>query len=111
GASHRGLSPSQLAELTAPWLTDDGQSAFYRQIAEADQRFTDEVQDRYAELGLPVHIIWGEQDGWIPVERARELHRMIPGATLEVLAGAGHLVHLDAPVGLAVGLHRWLAAQ
>lgn len=108
GASHRGLTPRQLAALTTPWLSEDGQSAFYRQIAAADQRFTDEVQDRYGELDLPVKVIWGREDTWIPVDRAFELVEMIPDADLTVVEDAGHLIQLDAPVHLAVQLHRWL---
>ena len=35
-----------------PWLCDPGQSAFYRQIAQADQFDTDELQDRYGEISV-----------------------------------------------------------
>lgn len=111
GASHRGLTAEQLDSLTAPWLSTEGQSAFYRQIAQADERFTDEVQDRYAEIDLPVKIIWGRQDSWIPIERAVELAQLIPGADLEQVDGAGHLIHYDAPAQLAIALHRWLGEQ
>jgi pimeloyl-ACP methyl ester carboxylesterase len=109
GASHRGLSPAQLNALTAPWLTSEGQGAFYRQIAAADERFTDEIQDRYTELDLPVKVIWGRDDTWIPADRAAQLAQMIPGADLELIDDAGHLVQYDAPVHLAVALHRWLS--
>lgn len=108
GASHRGLTPAQLGALTAPWLTADGQSAFYRQIAAADERFTDDIQDRYGELDLPVTVIWGREDTWIPVDRAARLTQVIPGAELHVIDDAGHLIHHDAPVHLATALHRWL---
>lgn len=107
-ASHRGLSAEQLDTLTAPWLSAEGQRALYQQIAEADQRFTDEVQDRYPQLDIPVKIIWGAEDTWIPVDRAAQLAEAIPGASKEIIAGAGHLIHYDAPVELAVALHRWL---
>lgn len=109
GASHRGLSDEQMSALTGPWLTTEGQRAFYQQIAEADERFTDEVQDRYAELDLPVHVVWGASDTWIPVDRAHRLAAAIPGATVEIIESAGHLIHHDAPVELAVALHRWLS--
>ena len=109
GASHRGLSPAQVNALTAPWLTSEGQDAFYRQIAAADERFTDEIQDRYTELDLPVKVIWGRHDTWIPADRATRLAQMIPGADLELIDDAGHLVQYDAPVHLAVVLHRWLS--
>ncbi|MEN0139729.1 MAG: alpha/beta hydrolase [Rhodococcus sp. (in: high G+C Gram-positive bacteria)] len=111
GASHHGLTPAQMAVLTTPWLSEQGQVAFYRQIAQADERFTDEIQDRYASIDLPVAVVWGRDDAWIPVDRAEELARLIPGATLEVIDGAGHLIQFDAPVELAVSLHRWLTAQ
>lgn len=108
GASHRGLTSEQRDVLMSPWLSPEGQSAFYRQIAAADERFTDEIQDRYRELDLPVKVIWGDNDTWVPVDRATSLARMIPGAELEIIEGAGHLVHYDAPVRLAVALQRWL---
>ena len=38
GASHTGLTAEQADMLVAPWLGETGQAAFYRQIAEADQR-------------------------------------------------------------------------
>jgi pimeloyl-ACP methyl ester carboxylesterase len=111
GASHRGLTGEQLDTLTEPWLSDQGRPAFYRQIAEADQRYTDEIQDRYPELRMPVRIIWGAQDTWIPVDRAGQLAAAIPGATVEIVEGAGHLIHYDAPVELATALHRWLVLR
>ncbi|MGH3355713.1 MAG: alpha/beta fold hydrolase [Nocardioidaceae bacterium] len=110
-ASHPGLSVEQMATLTAPWLSPDGQSAFYRQIAEADERFTDEVQDRYGEIALPVKVIWGREDSWIPEDRATRLAGMIPGAELDLIEGAGHLIQYDAPVRLTASLQRWLRSR
>ncbi|WP_410664311.1 alpha/beta fold hydrolase [Amycolatopsis sp. lyj-84] len=110
-ASHRGLTGAQLATLTGPWLDEQGRRAFYRQIAEADVRYTDEIQDRYPELALPVKVIWGAEDTWIPVDRAEQLANAIPGALLDVIPDAGHLIQYDAPVELAFSLHRWLTAE
>ncbi|MGY1916594.1 alpha/beta fold hydrolase [Blastococcus sp. SYSU DS0973] len=110
-ASYRGLSEERLSELIAPWLTSDGQPAFYRQIAQADERFTDELRPLLGHVGAPVHIVWGTEDGWIPVDRAAALHRAIPGATLRLVEDAGHLLHLDQPVALADELRAWLDAR
>jgi pimeloyl-ACP methyl ester carboxylesterase len=110
GASHHGLTPGALAMLTGPWLDDEGQAAFYRQIAEADERFTAEIEDRYADLALPVRVVWGTEDTWIPPDRGERLAATIPGATLERVPDAGHLIQLDQPVALASALERWLAS-
>jgi pimeloyl-ACP methyl ester carboxylesterase len=109
GASHGGVSPATMDDLVAPWVDERGQAAFYRQISEADQAHTDEIEPLYADLDLPVLVIWGREDTWIPVDRARRLRDLIPGAELQLVAEAGHLVQLDQPAALATTLARWLA--
>ncbi|MFF0705549.1 alpha/beta fold hydrolase [Streptomyces tendae] len=99
-----GLHPAVLDRLVEPWLGETGQPAFYRQIAQADQRYTDEMQDRYAGIDVPVLVCWGEDDAWIPVAKGRELAGLVPGAGWEPIAGAGHLVQEDAPAELTAAL-------
>ncbi|MFI9169335.1 alpha/beta fold hydrolase [Streptomyces lincolnensis] len=103
-ASSPGLHPAVLDQLVLPWLGDPGQGAFYRQIAQADQRYTDEVQERYGEIAVPTLVCWGEDDTWIPVAKGRELAARIPDARFEPIAGAGHLVQEDAPARLTAVL-------
>ncbi|KIF76874.1 alpha/beta hydrolase [Streptomyces sp. 150FB] len=105
-ASRPGLRPEVLERLVDPWCGEEGQAAFYRQIEQNDQRFTDEIQGRYGELELPVLICWGADDTWIPSDRGRELAALIPGAELRLIAGAGHLVQEDAPAELTAALSR-----
>ena len=109
GAAHRPLRAEDLDMLTAPWLGDRGQAAFYRQIAQADQRYTDEIEPLYPTLDLPVQVVWGTEDTWIPVDRAHRLAALIPGARLDLVPEAGHLIQLDAPEHLTAVLARWLA--
>lgn len=107
-ASYRGLRDHELDELATPWLTAAGQSAFYRQIAQADERFTDEVEPSYGTITEPVHIVWGEEDTWIPIDRADRLEASIPHASRTTIANAGHLIQRDAPEALTAELATWL---
>ncbi|WP_172382230.1 alpha/beta fold hydrolase [Streptomyces sp. MNP-20] len=109
-ASHRGLHPAVLDRLVAPWCTEAGRPAFYRQIEQNDQRFTDEIQGRYGEVEPPVLVCWGTEDTWIPVARGHELAGLVPGAELRLIEGAGHLVQEDAPAELTGELGRFLGA-
>jgi pimeloyl-ACP methyl ester carboxylesterase len=111
GASHRGLTEEALQSLCAPWLGPVGQAAFYRQIAQTDQAFTDQIEPLYGRIALPVLIVWGAEDTWIPVDRAHRLAQLIPDAQLRIIPAAGHLIQLDAPVALAMELHRWLSSR
>jgi pimeloyl-ACP methyl ester carboxylesterase len=96
-ASSVGLDDELLADLVEPWLGPVGQAAFYRQIAQADRRYTDDIEPLLGALDMPVLVAWGDQDALLPVDRARELAARIPGAHLEVIDGAGHLLQHDAP--------------
>ncbi|MGO1768818.1 MAG: alpha/beta fold hydrolase [Microbacterium sp.] len=109
GASHRGLREDDLRMLVEPWLGDEGQAAFYRQIAQADERYTDEIEECYGTIDEPVRIVWGSEDTWIPVDRAHRLRAAIPHATVSIIEGAGHLIPLDAPTALTAELTRWLS--
>jgi pimeloyl-ACP methyl ester carboxylesterase len=110
GASHRGLRPDEIAMLVDPWSDAQGQAAFYRQIAQADEDFTAVLEPLLGRVEVPTHIIWGEADAWIPVDRAHRLCRAIPNSTLALIPNAGHLIQLDAPAALATELRRWLGS-
>ena len=51
----------------------------------------------YLTAELPTLILWGARDPLIPVSHAREAHERIVGSRLEILPGAGHFPHRDAP--------------
>jgi len=110
-AMKRKATPETLSPYADQWIGKEKQASFYRQIAQMDQRFTDEVQERYGEIRCPVQILWGEDDEWIPVERGRELHGMIPGSTFIPVPGAGHLMQEDAPEAIAYHIVSFLGEK
>jgi len=89
-----------LDQIILPWTGPDGKAAFYRQIAQADSSYTDEVQPLYGQITRPVLILWGREDTWIPLERGEILDTLIPGSRFHVIPDAGHLVIEEQPDGL-----------
>ncbi|WP_350338023.1 alpha/beta fold hydrolase [Sessilibacter corallicola] len=77
-----------------------GKSEFYRQIAQADSKFTDEFQNKLADINAPVLILWGEEDQWIPCEQAYLLQSKIENSKLVTVPNTGHLVIEEDPVRL-----------
>lgn len=101
GAMHKPPQPEALAGILRPWLTEEGQAAFYRQIAQADQQYTDEIEPLYGSITCKPLLVWGEEDTWVPIAKGRALNNMIPGSRLITVPAAGHLVQEDAPQVLA----------
>ena len=107
-ASHH-LDGQVVDRLAAPWTGVTGRAALYRQIVQNDASMTDEIQPRYGDLDLPVLIVWGEDDAWLPLAQAHELHELIPGSRLVTIPEANHLIQFDAPARLTVELADFLA--
>ena len=78
-------------------MSEEGRISFYRQFEQADEKYTAEVEPLYGDIRCPVKILWGKNDPWIPLERGRALHALIPQASFKVLNGIGHLTQLETP--------------
>lgn len=99
-AAHQKLAQGTIDGILAPWSGKQGKSAFYRQIAQADSKFTDEFQEKFDEINAPVLILWGEEDQWIPCEQAYLLQSKIAGSKLVTVPNSGHLIIEEKPATL-----------
>lgn len=103
-AAHTPLSAEALEVYSAPWRGPVGQPAFYRQIAQMDQRYTDEVQGLYGPLDCPVTVLWGAEDQWIPHKQGEALAALISDRPCVLVPGAGHLVQEDRPEAIVAAV-------
>ena len=53
---------------------------------------------RLQTLKMPVLLVWGEKDAFIPISNAQDYLQAIPHATLATIPQAGHVVHEEAPL-------------
>lgn len=104
GASARSLQAALLPALTARRTQDErvlamadavGERAWDAQLRLQATR-VDERPGLRA-ITVPTLVVAGEHDVICPVANHAEIAAAIPGAVLEVLPGAGHLLPLDAP--------------
>ncbi|MBX3583479.1 MAG: alpha/beta hydrolase [Rhizobiaceae bacterium] len=103
-AAHNPLSEEALEIYSAPWLGPTGQAAFYRQIAQMDQKFTDEIEGRYGQMECPVTVLWGRNDEWIPFEHGVTLAALISDAECIPVPHCGHLVQEDRPEAIVAAV-------
>ena len=111
-AAHKELGRETMETLKRPWLTsEEGRKGFVRQMVQANSRSTEDVEGRYHEVGkkMPVRIIWGKEDKWLPVETAYRLKEKLDAKDVVEIEGAGHLVMYDQQGRLGLELGWWLA--
>ena len=107
-AAYQELNEETIEGILTPWTAEDGKAAFYRQIAQASSKYTDEFQDKFDEIKSEVLILWGEKDEWIPVEQAHKLHSHIKNSKLVTIEDTGHLVIEENPDSLYKEIWRFL---
>ncbi len=110
-STHDPLSEEALEIYSAPWLGPVGQAAFYRQIAQMDQKYTDEVQGLYGKMECPVTVLWGEKDIWIPYAKGEALASLIADGRCTRIPDAGHLVQEDRPEAIVAAVLKQTAAS
>ena len=82
-----------------PWLASpevaEGQIRVLRSI---DWTFVDRISEIHARIGVPVRLIWGTDDPFFPIERARRMLDQFGGrADLQEIPGAKLFAHEDHP--------------
>lgn len=107
-AAFTPLDEEVMEATLSPWMGEQGKAAFYRQMAQADSRYTEEAQTLYPSIRTPTLILWGREDSWIPLARGRELQQLIPGSILRIIDQAGHLVIEEKPDELVSEIRAFL---
>jgi pimeloyl-ACP methyl ester carboxylesterase len=113
-AAYKELSKDTMNMLKSPWIcSDEGRRGFIRQMVQANGRSTEEVEGKYPEVGkkMPVQIIWGTEDRWIPVETAERLKESLKAQRIVRIEEAGHLVMYDQEGRLGAELGWWLRSH
>jgi len=68
------------------------------------------MRDRvYLASAMPMMIVWGTNDGIIPVHHAFAAHAAVPSSRLEIYDGAGHFPHHHDPDRFTADLRHFIA--
>jgi pimeloyl-ACP methyl ester carboxylesterase len=96
-------------EFTEFFLTPLHESRLHRDAAvkllrSFDMRHVTDLPGIHRRLDVPVQLVWGDQDPFFPVDRARAMVGGFPDAQLAVIAGAGLFSHEERPADVASAL-------
>jgi pimeloyl-ACP methyl ester carboxylesterase len=56
-----------------------------------------DIEPRLGEIQMPAMLIWGADDGVLPLSYGEALRDAIPNAVLHVIDGAAHIPHMQQP--------------
>jgi len=97
----RNIRSPRLAEMWRAYSSLAGatnRKAFVRTmrgVIEPTGQTVDASDRLYLAAHVPTMIVWGDQDGIIPVQHGYAAHDLIPTSRLEILEGVGHFPHVE----------------
>lgn len=68
-----------------------------------------EVEKQVANLRVPILVIAGSEDALVPPSETEALAKLIPGAQLNLIPRAGHLVAMEQAAAFNEVMRNWLA--
>lgn len=78
-------------------------------IARFSGGWTSFSEEEVAGIEVPALVIWGEEDGLIPLEQGRWYADALPQSTFIAYPGIGHIPQEEAPTRSLADLRGWLA--
>jgi len=105
---------ARLGEAWATYsrLTDrDAQRAFLdtvRSVIDVGGQRVEALDRLYLVAGVPTLVVWGSRDTVIPSGHADAARQCLPDCAVEVIDGAGHFLHVEAPEAVAAVVRRFL---
>jgi len=85
-----GTAPPEYVDAYAAYELRPGQLLAHARDQVLGRKGTERMMPRYDEIRVPLVIVHGTEDGNVPVEQARRLHRAAPESRLMAIEGAGH---------------------
>jgi pimeloyl-ACP methyl ester carboxylesterase len=108
-ATHLPMDEGAFDAYLGQWSGALGQRLYLQKDAHLDEGDTAAFESMLASIEVPVRIVWGEHDAWLPPSTAERLEETIPNADLRVLPGTGHFAMEDSPDEVAEALEEFFA--
>ncbi len=86
-----------VAEYSRPLAKPGYKVLLARLIQEYPSPQAMKMAGRYHDLKVPLLIIWGDRDKWVPPKFGPRLHNMAPNSKLLMVKDAGHLPNQEKP--------------
>ncbi len=88
------------AVLVEEYFQPMQKDGYWNVLAALQKQFFSLAYDRmtknYGTLRMPLLIVWGEQDKWLPMDFGSQLHARTPGSEFVTIANCGHNTHQES---------------
>lgn len=109
GVYNKSAMTDEIIDLyLAPWSTEDGKRAFFRNLRRLNKEYTQAIADELQRLPHQTLVMWGDKDPFQKPEYAPKLVKAIPNAELVWIKDAGHWLIDEKPNEIGDHINQFL---
>ncbi len=103
------ITSEDVAAYAAPKASRGGRHALLQTARQCIPPNADELIAKVNTITVPTLILWGREDGVIPLRVGELLHQALPNSTLEVIERCGHVPQEEKPDETIALISKFLA--
>lgn len=91
------ISEEQVNAYAFPLLAPGGKDAFIKTLQNFDEKELEKLTLLYKNIRVPMLIIWGEKDPWMPLDYFQKVVQAFPKAKTVLIRNCGHAPQEECP--------------
>lgn len=107
GYLHHSPTKDELQDYVSSYSGRIGQvTQYFKQYPEGCKDLTTNIKN----LKVPVQVFWADEDAFLKVENAHQLHGRLPDSAVHVFENCGHFCYQDKSDEFTNMVHGWITA-
>jgi pimeloyl-ACP methyl ester carboxylesterase len=102
------ISEEQIQAYDFPFHMSGGKEAFIKTLQNYNDQELERLALHFKELKVPILIIWGERDPWMPLSYFQRLSSLFPQAQTVVISHCGHVPQEEHPQKVSQAIVKFL---
>lgn len=95
------ISEEQIKAYDFPFHTKGGKDAFIKTLQNFNEQELKDIALHFKEIKIPILIIWGEKDNWMPLDYFQRLSQAFPKAKTIIIPNCGHAPQEECPLDVS----------
>lgn len=94
----RKITEEQINAYDFPLHTQGGKDAFIETLRNFNEQEIENLVSHYRDIQIPMLLIWGEKDRWMPPSYFKRLSQTFPKAKTILISNCGHAPQEECPL-------------
>jgi pimeloyl-ACP methyl ester carboxylesterase len=105
------VTDEQVEEYFLPFRIPGGTKALIATLRNFDDSQLEKMAEKFSDIHVPILVIWGEKDKWIPLSQYEHFLKDFPKAERLLIPNCGHIPQEECPHEVVEAIIKFLSTS